>query len=92
MFENNPDWAPSLQLGHSDVMVTDVARFQRQAQRKERARQQLHQQPPSPELPPVQELHQEELPPVQEEHQEEQVLSTRKLKMATGDGPAQIVT
>ncbi|KAM4591554.1 uncharacterized protein PAE49_017116 [Odontesthes bonariensis] len=44
MLENHPDWTPSLRLGHNYVKETDVARYQRQVQRRT---QHLEQQPPA---------------------------------------------
>ncbi|XDV34388.1 hypothetical protein PO909_004549 [Leuciscus waleckii] len=54
MFENHPDWKPSLRLGHSDVKQTDEARFLRLVNR----RTQHQEQPPSPAQ------QQEQVPPL----------------------------
>ena len=34
----NPDWAPTLNLGHAKVVETDLTRYQRLVDRKERDR------------------------------------------------------
>ncbi|XP_035857394.1 uncharacterized protein LOC118495096 [Sander lucioperca] len=67
MFENHPDWKPSLRLGHSDVKKTDEVRFQRQAKR--RTQEQLLLPQHQDQLPsPAQ--HQEQVPPL-EQHQDQ---------------------